>query len=63
MEHTKEKIRTADPEQIQELLAAVLNRYGEMYPDWQISVVSLEKKENRNGQLDDMIRLLQNMKK
>ena len=63
MKEILEKIGSADGNQIQTLLMAVLRRYGQLYPDSEISVISLEKNENQNSQLDDMIRLLQNMKK
>ena len=63
MKEILEKIGSADGNQIQTLLMAVLRRYGQLYPDSEISVISLEKNGNQNSQLDDMIRLLQNMKK
>lgn len=63
MKEILEKIGSADENQIQTLLMAVLRRYGQLYPDSEISVISLEKNGNQNSQLDDMIRLLQNMKK
>ena len=63
MKEILEKIGSADGNQIQALLMAVLRRYGQLYPDSEISVISLEKNGNQNSRLDDMIRLLQNMKK
>ena len=44
------------------ILKAVLSRFGELYPEWEISTVSVLKSEDRNVQLDRMIMLLQKMK-
>ena len=57
-----ERIKNAKPEEIQEILMAVLARYRELYPGWDINVLSLEKSEDRNEQLDRTIQLLEKMK-
>ena len=48
--------------EIQELLNAVLRRYAELFPDWEISMISIEKQADRNQQLDSIIKVLQRMK-
>ena len=55
-------IKKANGEEIDEILKAVLSRFGELYPEWELSTVSVLKSENRNEQLDRMILLLQKMK-
>jgi hypothetical protein len=65
-EHMKEileKIGSADGNQIQALLMEVMIRYRELYPDWEINIVSLEKNKNQNEQIDGIIEMLKDMKK
>ena len=57
-----EEIAQADGAAIDELLKAVLQRYAVLYPDWEISTISLQKSSDRNEQLDRMIAILQRMK-
>ena len=55
-------IKNAKPEEINDILQAVLARYRELYPDWEIITLSLEKAVDKNEQLDRMIALLETMK-
>jgi len=48
--------------EIPQILDEVLFRYKVLYPDWNLSVVSIEKKGDKNEQLDQMIALLEKMK-
>lgn len=57
-----EKIAEANEEEVEEALWAVLKRYDELYPDWIVSTVSVEKKRDKNEQLDAMIRMLEGLK-
>ena len=57
-----EEIAKADDMEIEELLNAVLERYSVLFPDWEVSTISLEKSSDKNEQLDRMINLLQAMK-
>lgn len=57
-----EEIAQADGAAIDKLLKAVLQRYAVLYPDWEISTISLQKSSDRNEQLDRMIAILQRMK-
>lgn len=52
----------ADKNEIAELLQAVLQRYAILYPQWDVSTISLPKSEDRNKQLNGIIHLLQQMK-
>ncbi|MBO5952872.1 MAG: hypothetical protein J6Q53_01920 [Oscillospiraceae bacterium] len=56
------KIGQADADSLEELLKAVIRRYAEVFPDWEISTISLEKKGDRNKQIDRMIYALEAMK-
>ncbi len=57
-----EEIAIADEVEIEELLKAVLDRYAVLFPDWEVSTISLQKSSDRNVQLDRMIALLQKLK-
>ena len=56
-------ITQADCNLIEQLLNLVLYRYEELYPDWEISTVSVQKSTDQNEQLDRMIAALQAMKR
>ncbi len=55
-----EEIAQAD--EVEKLLEAVLRRYAQLFPDWEVSTISLEKSSDRNEQLDRIIEMLQKMK-
>ena len=55
-------IKKAEPEELNDILLAVLARYREVFPNWEVMTVSLEKAGDKNEQLDRMIGLLENMK-
>ena len=57
-----EEIAHADEQEIEQLLKAVLQRYTVLFPDYEVSTVSLQKSSDRNGQIDRMIASLQKMK-
>jgi len=57
-----ERIKQAKPEEINDLVTAVLERYRELFPGWDISVLSLEKAVDKNQQLDDVIALIEKLK-
>ena len=63
MERMLPRIAVANEEEVEILLAAVLARYGELYPDWEISTISLRRDEDRAVQLDRTIRMLESMKR
>ena len=56
------EIQQTDLVEIENLLDVVLRRYEELFPDWEISTVSVRKSRDRNEQLDRMIAMLQRMK-
>ena len=57
-----DQIKKAKPEELNDILLAVMARYREVYPDWEVMTVSLEKAGDKNEPLDRMIGLLENMK-
>lgn len=58
----EEEIARADSTQIENLLKAILDRYAVLFPEWEISAVSLPKSPQRDVQIDRMIAVLQGMK-
>ena len=48
--------------EIEQILTAVSQRYSELFPDWEISILTLHKETDRDQQLDRVISLLENMK-
>lgn len=62
MQDLLKKIAQADKTEIEPLLKAVLKRYAELYPDWEMSTISLLKTSDRNEQLSSAIALLEQMK-
>lgn len=55
-------ISQADELAIEELLTAVLARFAVLYPDWEVATFSVNKKEDKNEQLDSMIKILEGLK-
>ena len=55
-------IAKADGITTENLLNAVLQRYGELFPDWEVGTISFEKCTDRKEQLDRMIAVLQGLK-
>ena len=62
MEEILRKIAQADGEAVDTLLTAVLARYGELYPDWEVCTMSVRKDEDKAKQIDAIIRRLEYMK-
>ena len=58
-----DRIEKADEVEIEQILKTTLKRYGVLFPDWEMSVVSVEKNTDRNAQIDEMIKLLKEMTK
>lgn len=56
------EIAKADRAEIEKLLTAVLQRYAVLFPDWEVSTISLQKSTDRNEQIDRVIAMLQKMK-
>ena len=57
-----EKISVAGADEIGDILDSVLFRYRELYPNWELSVVSIDKTIDKKEQLNEIIKLLANMK-
>ena len=62
MEDIYEKIANVSDYDISDVLDAVLARYMELFPGWEIGTYSIEKKGSRREQLDRMITVLEKLK-
>ena len=62
MEEILKKIAQADQVEASQILEAVLHRYAQLYPQWDVGTISVQKNEDRNKQLDDTIRVLESLK-
>lgn len=56
-------IERVSSEEIGEVLKALLARYDELFPDWEINVISIRKSGDRAEQIDRVITSLEHMKK
>lgn len=52
-----------DRSNINDVLNAAINRYRQLYPDWEISLISIEKESDRDSEIEKMIELLNNCRK
>ena len=57
-----DEIKKIEKENIQDAVQAVLAQYQALYPDWDISLLSLEKIGDKNEQIDRVISLLEKLK-
>ena len=62
MTKTIQEISQAQDFEIEEMMTALVKRYRELHPDWEVSVISLEKKDDRNRQIDEVIQFLEKLK-
>ena len=62
LEDVLDYIMEVSPEEIPQILDEVLFRYKVLYPTWKLSVISIDGKESKNEQLDEMIALLERLK-
>ena len=57
-----ELIKKAKPEEMSDIIMAVMNRYNELFPDWELHITTIEKAVDKNEQIDAAITLLSRMK-
>ncbi len=62
MRRTMKKIATADPRDAEEILRAIIRRYAQLYPDWDLHVFSPHKGVDENKQIDQAIKVLERLK-
>ncbi len=55
-------VMSADGTDLEDILRLVKHRYEQLFPNWEIHMISLEKGENRARQIDSMIAILERLK-
>ena len=56
------EINRAKPEEMNDILLAVQNRYQELFPGWKLHILETEDAVDKNEQIDRTIALLEKMK-
>ena len=62
METLQEQIRQADSAQIHQILEITMQRYRELFPEWEVIFATVQKTKSETEQIERMIRLLNSMK-
>ena len=62
MQSLVEQISQAGEMEIADIFEASWRRYSALFPDWEITTISLQKASNRNEQIDRVIAVLEAMK-
>ena len=62
MENIYDEIAKVSAYDINDVLDAVLSRYSELFPGWDICTYSIEKTGSRNEQIDRTINFLEKLK-
>ena len=63
MEAWKQWIGGLGAVELDEVLQAVIGRYGVLYPDQEVSVLCVDRTGGRTEQIDEVIRLLEGLKR
>ena len=62
MKSIQKEIKDMSGSELNEILQLVISRYRVLYPDWELSVISLEKDRDKTAQLNRIIAALESMK-
>ena len=62
MSNLAQQIAQAEADELNDLLIAIVKRYSEVFPDYQLHTISLEKANSKNEQIDRVIDFLLHMK-
>ena len=56
------RIRQVDEPEFERMLREVLERYNDLYPEWELCAVPIRQNADRNQQIDRLIQTLESMK-
>ena len=62
MPNLYDEIEKVDSYEIRYVLEAVIERYNQLFPDWEIGTFSVERNKDKNKQLEQIIELFKKMK-
>ena len=57
-----EHVQKASPEEVNEILMDLVKRYGEIFPGWELHILTVDKSGDKNTQIDAAIALLEKLK-
>lgn len=57
-----DEIEKVDSYEIRYVLEAVIERYNELFPDWEIGTFSIERCKDKNEQIDQIIAFFEKLK-
>ncbi len=55
-------IMSADSTDLEDILYYIKSRYAQLFPQWEMHIISLKKEEDRVRQIDAMIAMLERLK-
>jgi len=58
-----ERIAKVNEDEIQIAVRAIMRRWEELFPDWEINIVCIDKSADRNEQIDRDIALLESLRR
>ena len=56
------RIRQVDEPEFERMLREVLERYNDLYPEWELCAVPIRQNADRNQQIDRLIQIMESMK-
>lgn len=62
MSNLIKQVLNATADEMSDLSFAVKKRYSELFPDWEIIIISIEKNRDHNEQIDHMIQRLEGIR-
>lgn len=62
MEKIISTLMEMDSNQLEQILEALKQRYAQLYPDWEIHIMSIKKNTDRSMQIDRVVALLNGLK-
>ena len=62
MEKIISTLMEMDSNQLEQILEALKQRHAQLYPDWEIHIMSINKNTDRSMQIDRVVALLNGLK-
>ena len=57
-----EQVQKATPDEVNDILMDLVKRYDQIFPGWQLHILTIEKAVDKNEQIDAAIALLEKLK-
>ena len=62
MEKIISRLMEMDSNQLEQIFEALKQRHAQLYPDWEIHIMSIKKDTDRSMQIDRVVALLNGLK-